>query len=394
MKWSDEEHNYLIELIQKHGKKWKLISKLMSEKFSKTFRTEQCRARYRMNPTAIKPVEYKQTTEILPDGSHKSDKLLWLNSAKEKDPNYLLEQHGFDPNEWELVNSKNNIWNTYSKQDGIMTLYSSKITVKPRINDFNFEKLLASIQKVKPFKSKIKQFKSDSNRLLELPFFDQHFGISDYEYYQPTQAKVLSKINSNDWDEILFVVGQDMIHNNNHKGQTANGTNIEVVDMDMAWHDAESFYFPLIDAALLKANKVLIKYSKGNHDETISWAFVKLLKRLYPEVEVDDSFQERKIHSFGKVFIGITHGDKGRKNLHNVFPVEFPNEWANAKIRELHTGHFHIEDGKDVFGMMVRTLATRNKTDQWHKDNGYVGGHKRFMLFEYSTEELEAIYYV
>jgi hypothetical protein len=97
---------------------------------------------------------------------------------------------------------------------------------------------------------------------------------------------------------------------------------------------------------------------------------------------------------YGRNFIGITHGDKARKDIHNIFPVEFPIEWAKAECREIHMGHYHIEDMKDRFGTMVRTLSTGNKTDKWHKDFGFVGGHKRFMLFEYSQKEVEAIYYV
>ncbi|WP_303801054.1 hypothetical protein [Alicyclobacillus macrosporangiidus] len=44
--------------------------------------------------------------------------------------------------------------------------------------------------------------------------------------------------------------------------------------------------------------------------------------------------------------------------------------------------------------MMVRALVTRNKTDQWHRDHGFVGAHKRFMLFEWSMDALESIHYV
>jgi len=139
---------------------------------------------------------------------------------------------------------------------------------------------------------------------------------------------------------------------------------------------------------------VKVVYSKGNHDEIMSYCFVKALKLKFPNVEFDDRVVERKVHVFGKNFIGITHGDKARKNLHNIFPVEFPQEWANATNREIHIGHLHTEDAKDYFGMIVRTLSTRNKTDKWHTDHGFIGAHKRFMLFEYSEENLESIYYV
>lgn len=339
---------------------------------------------------------YKETVEILKDGSHKSDKLLKMSAEQSKDVDFLLEAHGYDKNEWELTSARSNIWNVYSKVDKTQTLYSSKITVKPKKAGLDFEKLLETISKVKPFNTKIKPVKVKQKRLLEIPLFDQHFGISDFEYYKTTQERIYERINNIEdrWEEVLFIIGQDMFHNNNHKGQTANSTVIESVDMDKAWGDAEKFYIPLIKHAFKKSNNVYIKYSKGNHDESISWCFIKMLKQLFPEAIIDDSFQERKIHTFGKVFIGITHGDKGRKNLHNIFPVEFPEEWSKSTVREIHTGHFHKEDGKDIFGMMIRTLSTRNKTDQWHRDMGYVGSHKRFMLFEYSEDELLHIHYV
>lgn len=339
-------------------------------------------------------MNYKTSTEICGDGTHKSDKLLRMSEEEKKDPNFLLQAHGYNPEEWELKNSKSNIWNVYSKQDGVSTLYSSKITAAPRTNGFSMDKLLEEIRKVAAVYIKREHKELSKKWLLEIPFFDSHFGISDAEYYKRTQDDTMDRIQSRDWEEILFIIGQDMFHNDNFRGQTANGTQIETVDTPKAWRDAKNFYYPLIEEALEKSNNVKIVFSKGNHDESMAWGFVQLLMERYPQVEFDDSFEERKIHTFGKVFIGITHGDKARRNLHNLFQVEFPKEWANALTREIHIGHLHVEDAKDWFGMMVRTLATRNKTDKWHKDNGFVGAHKRFMLFEYNEEELKSIHYV
>lgn len=339
---------------------------------------------------------YKETFEINKDGSQSSSRLVRLSSEQKKNPKYLLEAHGFDPDEWELVNAKASEWTGYSKQDGQFPQYASKITVKPKLNNFSFDMLEDWLKNVKPINTNIRINKSNikDKKMLEIPLFDAHFGISDYEYYKTTQEKIFQKIASNQWEEILFIIGQDMIHNNDHRGRTANGTQIQVVDMERAWNDCRKFYEPLIESAINNSNRVKIIYSKGNHDESISWSFVKFLGALFPSVDIDDSFVERKAHVFGKNFIGITHGDKARRNLHNIFPIEFPLEWANATNREIHIGHLHTEDAKDVFGMVIRTLATRNRTDEWHKNMGFVGSHKRFMLFEYSEEALESIHYV
>lgn len=341
-----------------------------------------------------KEVSFKETFEIYKDGSQSSSRLIRLSAEQKKDPRYILEAHGFDPDEWEIVNVKASEWTGYSKQDGQFPMYASKITVKPLKVDYNLTRLIESLKDIKPIHIKRDYKVMHHKKMLEIPLLDAHFGISDYEYYKPTQNSILSKIEGQSWEEVLFIIGQDMIHNDDFRGRTANGTQIQVVDMEQAWEDCRRFYEPLIDSALIHSNKVKIIYSKGNHDESISWAFVKFLSARFPQVEFDDSFTERKIHVFGDNFIGFTHGDKARKNLHNIFPAEFPQQWANASNREIHIGHLHTEDAKDFFGTVVRTLATRNKTDSWHRDMGYIGNHKRFMIFEYSEKRLESIHYV
>ncbi|MFY0760201.1 hypothetical protein AB1K32_15125 [Metabacillus dongyingensis] len=396
MTWDEQKVNSL-KVYKEQGLTVNEIIEKMSEEYQEEFTYWSITKKLgRLDHTQhpVKNAEYKETIEIQPDGSHKSDKLLKMSANECKDVNYLLKAHGYDVNEWELISAKNNIWNSYSKQDGVMTLYSSKISVKPKVNGTSIEQLVEAIKKTPQITFPIEPLVIKDKRMLEIPLYDSHFGISDYEYYKLTQAKIMDQLLSRKWEEVLFIIGQDTLHTDNFKGQTANGTLIGVIDLEKAWNDCRTFYEPLLEEAIKQSNSVKVMYSKGNHDESMSWAFVQLLKAKYPQVSFDDSMVERKAHVFGSNFIGVTHGDKARKNLHNIFPVEFPNEWSKAKNREIHIGHIHVEDGKDHFGMMVRTLATRNKTDKWHKDNGFVGAHKRFMLFEYSEEELESIHYV
>lgn len=399
-KWEREQHNHLIELRQ-NGHTWKEIARIMTDKYGYEYTDEQCRGRWRTNRHRIanqktKPkVTHGYEFEKFRDGSQTVKQLIEISEEQLKSEKYVLKSHGYDPNQWDLTRHRFSKWEHHNREDGTKTLYSSQITVKPKEDRFTLKDLVSVIEKnTHPIKINIPTYKLQNKRLLEVALFDQHFGITDYEYYQPTQTKINDIITSRIWQEVLFVIGQDMLHHNDHRNRTASGREIEHVDINQAWEDARRFYEPLIEKAFRQSNKVKIMFNKGNHDESLSWAFVQMLKAKYPQAEFDDTFEERKIHIFGDCFIGFTHGDKGRKDLHNIFPVEYPEEWSKAKVREIHTGHFHKEDGKDVFGMMVRTLATRNKTDQWHRDNGYVGTHKRFMLFEYSEKELESIHYV
>lgn len=336
---------------------------------------------------------YKETVEILGDGSHKSDKLLKMSAEDTKNPDFLLKAHGYDPNEWELTNAKNNIWNSYSKQDGIMTLYSSKLTAKPIKQGFNVEEFLRKAnEKIKPLNKKEEHV--DGSNLLEIPLFDLHFGVNTYEYYKDVQDRIIEKIQEKKWDRIFFIIGQDLLHNNGFSGQTSRGTPIEKVDMTKAWDDAWRFYCELLNVAQNNANKVDASYSIANHDDSMAWAFVKCLEARFPDVEFDTDKVIRKSYVWNDIFIGYTHGHKGANRLHENFLSDFGKQMAHAKVVEVHSGHLHSEKAKDKFGVLIRTLSTGAQTDEWHHTEGFVGAHKRFQLFEYSPNELKAIYYI
>ena len=136
-------------------------------------------------------------------------------------------------------------------------------------------------------------------------------------------------------------------------------------------------------------------YSPGNHDKTVGWLFVQMLKVRYGDI-VDDSTTERKAIWWNGCFIGITHGDKSTDNVNGLrgkFTMEFPTLYAMAKVREIHTGHLHREDSRDEYGVQVRRMSTGNKDDSWTFDEGYKS-QKRFMLFEWMPNRLKSIHYV
>lgn len=238
----------------------------------------------------------------------------------------------------------------------------------------------------------------DASRMLEIPLFDMHWGTAFFDHYQPTLDEILSLICSRRWDKIVIPFGQDFFHNDSIvNGQTTKGTNIEKVDMTRAVKDGRRFIFTIIDAALNNANDVRVIYSPGNHDRSTSWMFMQVLVERYGSEIVDDSFAPRKAIAYGKNAIMITHGDSKQatpRTLAQIFPVAFPEEFANTKIREVHAGHLHHEGEADIHGVMVRRLSTGNVTDSWHDDEDFIGAHKRFMLFEWDLNKLKSIHYI
>lgn len=399
--WTDEERNYLIDLVEKYGTSWSKIAGLMSKRFGEKFTYDQCRSQWRLNPEKVKkPPLDDEEWEILSDGSHRSKKLIWLNSKQDKDPETLMLAHGYDPEEWELISSKNKIWNVYSKVDKTQTLYSSTINVRPKKQTFDlaaFEKIIEKLPKIKI--PKVISKPDEEAPYLNIPLFDMHFGISDYDYYKPTQERILYYLEK-PRKNVLFIIGQDLFHNNDFRGRTASGREIQRVDMEQAEEDAWKFYKPLIETAIKNSEKVHVYYSVGNHDEFSAWSFVRMLSRIYgDQATFDTRFKERKVHMLGKNFVGMNHSDKKNiKRLPENFATEFPLEWSMATTREVFVGHEHaekeIELVSDTGGILLRRMPTRNKIDDWHDSMGYTTAHKRFKIFEYNETEVLHEHYV
>ena len=268
--------------------------------------------------------------------------------------------------------------------------------VKQSANDGAYEKLIEAIKQNTPHAVIERQRAEESGHMLEIPLWDMHIGIADLDHYRQTVSETIRYIQSRRWKKIIIPVGQDLFHNDDFRGRTSSGRAIEKVDMVQAWNDARSIYYSIIDEAHANADEVEIIYIRGNHDESMAWAFVQLLKERYGQA--DDSLAYKKMRTFGRCFVGLTHGDGKKstaKDLRGQFSARFPVEFAAAKVKEIHAGHIHHEkELGDTYGVMCRRLCTGNEQDDWSDSEGYEGSIKRFMLFDWSETKLAGIYYV
>lgn len=270
--------------------------------------------------------------------------------------------------------------------------------IKSKADDNLYIELIDAIKNLQPFEPVERIEKQSVDRMLEIPFDDMHWGIATFKDYESTLNDTLEIMESHFYKEINIIIGEDLMHTDDLKGHTSNGTYIGEVDIPKAYNGCLRFYFPIVETALRQAEQVRITYSMGNHSETISWTIVQVLKVKFPQAEYDDRLEPRKILTFGQVFLGITHGDTIPKDLRRVkelFIEEYTMEYAQSKVKEIHVGHLHQEiTTGDINGCVVRRLSTKVPMDKWHKQNGYTMAMKRFMLFEYSSDRLLSIHYV
>ena len=270
--------------------------------------------------------------------------------------------------------------------------------IKQKASDIDPEEFIAAVKEsVEPFVYEPSNH-LNVTRMLEIPLFDMHWGVAFMDYYKPVLTDLLRLVNSRMWNKIVIPFGQDFFHNDSIvNGQTTKGTVIEKVDMTRAVKEAKTFLYALIDTAIHQANEVKVIYTPGNHDRSISWMFMQVLLERYGPSVVDDTLEYRKVISYGKNSIMITHGDSKQataKNLAHIFPITFAEEFANADIREVHAGHLHHEAEADIYGVMVRRLSSGGKVDDWSNKEDFVGTHRRFMVFEWDQYKLASIHYI
>lgn len=133
-----------------------------------------------------------------------------------------------------------------------------------------------------------------------------------------------------------------------------------------------------INRLLEKHAKVIVRNNRGNHDPHQAYMLSLALDALFsnePRVTVEMTPASFYYYRFGKTLIGSTHGDGAKlADLPLIMATDVPDDWAAARWRVWHCGHFHHDQLKDHPGCTVETHRTLAANDAWHRHNGYRSG--------------------
>lgn len=349
---------------------------------------------------------FNTETSINKDGTYSSNKLLAMNETDSKDTDYILKAHGFNSACWQLVSARNNIRQVISKQDGIVTLYASYITVKPAVN--------LTLEQVKSFykelvekypSPKVERYKYCNNGLLlEIPIQDVHFGklsLSEdsEEPYNYNLAKerfayviddVIQSVKNMKIEKIIFPVGSDFLHIDNFNSTTTAGTS---QNTDLSPQLIFKYGLSCLIENITKLSFVApveLFCVNGNHDFLSSYHLICALDCYFhnnENVTVKTETFVRKYVEFGKTLLGFCHGDKEKNRLEGIMQIEAKESWGRTKYREWHCGHLHSEQTREVNGIVIRNLPSFTGTDMWHNIQGYVGAVKKCESFLWDKEK-------
>ncbi len=319
-----------------------------------------------------------------------SNRVILMHEEDKKDPAFVLTAHGFDPEQWILVTCLNNYWQGLRPEDlGSATLYQSKITVKPKVEqkEITYDDIEYFFNNLDSSKltsvGKIKNTKNRSKTLL-INLADAHFG--NYTDGFSTTKTVFNLINEirirserYEFKEIIFANLGDLLHVDNYHGQTTSGTQVSErgVYYDV-WEDALKSLIVSIDE-LKKIAPVKYVSICGNHDKVSGFSVGKALEYYYKRddnISMDCDFEERKYITIGNTLFGLVHGDLPAKNVPSVLQREAREQYGKTKYAYVLLGHVHHTNIVDKDGVIVSHLPSITPTDEWHKGQAYTGTWK------------------
>lgn len=347
--------------------------------------------------------KYKSTTEINKDGTHSSDKLLVMSEEESKDVEFLLKAHGYSVQAWELVSARNNIWNVYSKVDGVQTLYSSKVVIKPRTNyvwtEEDAKKIFNNLTSNYKNRLQIIPERYDENGdILVLPIADFHYGLysdmlstgNDYNleiaerlfYY--VLNDVINRTKYKKFKKVVFIVGNDFVNSDNLSNTTTKGTP----------QDNTSLWFTIVERAtqlivdgidiLSIIAPVDVLYVTSNHDLHTMFGIMQTIKAYYrneEKVSIDTSPLPRKYYKFGKTMLSLSHDIKVKEAL-KIISTEAKKDWSDCEHIICMLAHLHQSMIYDKQGYLeIMRLPTISGFSRWTNTMGYVQTDKKNQAF-------------
>lgn len=345
----------------------------------------------------VQPTKYSSETAINKDGSISSKRLIEMNDNDAKNPDFVLKAHGFEPDMWKIVSVRNTIRQAISQAEGVRTLYSSFLTVKPLATDeipFNkWKEWFNELDRQYEKPVYISRIKPNGKHLLLIDMADIHLNMlatmfSTGNEYNCEIAKKLFfgvlydiigrvKIREYDFKKIIFCIGGDMLNGDGINGSTTKGT---PQYSDTMYFDACKKLFEMIVKAIdLLKNEfsaiIEVIHIPGNHDEQTGFHLAMNINSWYRhdlDVVVDYSPLPRKYTVFGKTLFVFSHDGGNIKKLPNLIADEARQYWSEIDNTEVMLQHLHCETIlMEENNMRIQRLPTISAKSKWINDKGY-----------------------
>lgn len=371
-------------------------------------------------------VDFKDTIKIDNNGQQCSEKLLDCSQEQLKDPEYLLQMHGYDNTKFQLVSATASVWKNSTKDNKV--LYSSRIHVKPLAAEQNLSSLIEkTVDQLFTDKSENYSHKRLTNiqkryakapcndKYLEICLPDLHFGLTEnensnalYEFEQIFERKTweIGKIvqtTQPNWIDLVFL--GDILHYDTAYKTTTKGTpQCSNVSFETMFTSASENIIMLIDYILDLTNhvdkpnpQIRVIYVPGNHDTVLGYALMTVIGAYFHDNEritFDLQQTDRKFTMYGSNLVGFIHGDMNAKRINQWLYKDAKQFISNANQIEIHCGHLHSEQVIEDNGVITRHLPTICGSSPFEIKQGY-NSVKRLSAFLWDgLTGLQNVFYI
>ena len=241
-----------------------------------------------------------------------------MSEQDSKNPDKVMEINGYDPKTWQLVNLIVSEWTARNTDNEELYNYQIKLTVKPKDNN---KVTLQDIIKVnkeyeyihKPMLFEVKK----TDRAIEVGITDTHIG-SEYfneDLYKEKIQNIATYIKYEEVEKVYLIFYGDILHVDNTNNTTIKGTQLTVESSPHAmYRKAKDLLNYTVQAVATIKTEVF--HVGGNHAGLIEYALFDSLKDSWRDnkhIRFDISELSRKAFLYGRVLVGMTHGNMPKK---------------------------------------------------------------------------------
>lgn len=134
----------------------------------------------------------------------------------------------------------------------------------------------------------------------------------------------------------------------------------------------------IIELALQKHEKVIVRNIPGNHDPHASIALTVALSAFYSRnkrVVIDDDPSDFFFYRFGNTLIGANHGHKMKTpDMAMSMAVRRREDWGETDYHVFYFGHIHHETAKEIGDVRCESFQTVAAKDANASASGYNSG--------------------
>lgn len=291
------------------------------------------------------------------------------------------------------------------KQKWVKGPQGSQLLVKKESTDYKkeFQEFVENYT----VKTVYPRYTPSSSKLAVVALFDIHLGkIAHFKYtgstdnlstqeqlYKQEFGKLLTFLKGQDVDQIILPIGNDLLNVDNDFLTTTKGTKQSSSDdLHGMFQLALNLMCESINS-LAQIAPVRACLVPGNHAKMSETYLAIALHSIYKDnqhVVIDHEPNPRKYYQWGKVLIGLAHGELPLKKYAELLPYEAKEFFSSSNYFEILVGDKHVEEvhksGIYDEGVVVRRLAALTSIDMWHYQQGYTLSKRRSYVLIYDKE--------